>query len=302
MKKLTSIERLHVVLNYINSHKYCSFESIQEELVKRDFYPTDRTIQRDLKTIRDTCYIDIKYCRRNQGYYIDENSFKDLNDWLKIFQVFHTANSINQSFLSDPSNLDFIDFDQTILFQTENVFESILSAIIDRKKISFHYNRFWDDEMEEINLSPYLLKQYLNRWYIVGLNQHKEFRCYGIERISNFERSFETFNRTIKNPKYIFSDLIGLYSENEKENIILSYDSFQGQYVKTQPLHSSQTILIDTEQELRIQISVKPNYELEEQILKQGDRVLVLEPIWLRDKILNRLKDAIENYQTKITN
>jgi predicted DNA-binding transcriptional regulator YafY len=38
------------------------------------------------------------------------------------------------------------------------------------------------------------------------------------------------------------------------------------------------------------------NYELEEQILKQGEKVTVIEPLELKELIKNRLQKAIENY------
>lgn len=78
--------------------------------------------------------------------------------------------------------------------------------------------------------------------------------------------------------------------------MVLSYIPEQAKHIKSQPVHASQQILIDNAQELRIQIHVRPNYELEEQILKQGERVTVLEPKWLRDVIRNRIKNALENY------
>ena len=80
------------------------------------------------------------------------------------------------------------------------------------------------------------------------------------------------------------------------EEVILSYDPFQGNYIKSQPLHASQRILVDDQNELRISIRVIPNYELEEQILKQGERVKVLEPKWLREGIKERLKQALDGY------
>ena len=39
-----------------------------------------------------------------------------------------------------------------------------------------------------------------------------------------------------------------------------------------------------------------PNYELEEQILKHGERVKVIEPQWLREEIKSRLQKAIHYY------
>jgi predicted DNA-binding transcriptional regulator YafY len=105
-----------------------------------------------------------------------------------------------------------------------------------------------------------------------------------------------TFRPKVKNPKKLFYDVIGLYSENELEQVVLSYQPFQGKYIKSQPLHSSQKILVDNQSELRIEITVCPNYELEEQILKQGERVTVLEPQWLRENIKKRINDSLLNY------
>jgi predicted DNA-binding transcriptional regulator YafY len=90
--------------------------------------------------------------------------------------------------------------------------------------------------------------------------------------------------------------VIGLYSENELEQVILSYQPFQGKYIKSQPLHPSQKILIDNDAELRIELRVCPNFELEEQILKQGERVTVLKPEWLRESVKNRILSSIKNY------
>jgi predicted DNA-binding transcriptional regulator YafY len=55
-------------------------------------------------------------------------------------------------------------------------------------------------------------------------------------------------------------------------------------------------VIVDNDSELRIEITVCPNFELEEQILKQGDRVTVLEPQWLRENIKKRINDSLLNY------
>jgi len=80
------------------------------------------------------------------------------------------------------------------------------------------------------------------------------------------------------------------------EQVVLSYQPFQGKYIKSQPLHPSQKILVDNDTELRIELRVCPNYELEEQILKQGERVMVVQPEWLRENIKKRINDALLNY------
>jgi predicted DNA-binding transcriptional regulator YafY len=296
MSNLKSIERLSNILNFVYQHPYCCLQEMMVNLSNKDYYPTERTVQRDLKTIREMCFIDIKYNRLQNGYYIDKESERDFNEWMQIFELFNRANVINEVLLKTPGTIDYIDFDQSDIIHQNQLFSTILNAIIDRRKIKFTYARYWEDEPVHIELEPQLLKEYLNRWYVVGTNDEGEFRSFGIERITQCELLAKTFRPKVKNPKKLFYDLIGLYSENELEQVVLSYQPFQGKYIKSQPLHASQKILVDNESELRIEIHVKPNYELEEQILKQGDRVVVVQPDWLRQAIRDRINNALLNY------
>ena len=296
MSQVKSIERLSSILNFVHQYPYCSLQEMMGNLSNKDFFPTERTMQRDLKTIREMCFIDIKYSRLHNGYFIDKESERDFNEWMQLFELFNRANVINEVLIKTPGTIDYIDFDQSVSIHQEQLFPSVLNAIIERRKINFTYQRFWEDEPIQIELEPQLLKEYLNRWYVVGTNEAGEFRSYGLERVTEFQILASTFKPKVKNPKKLFYDVIGLYSENELEQVVLSYQPFQGKYIKSQPLHPSQKILIDNDTELRIEIQVCPNYELEEQLLKQGERVTVLKPEWLRKSIIDRIRNSLENY------
>lgn len=296
MSQIKSVERLSLILNFVQQHPFCSLQEIMDHLSNRDHFTTERTMQRDLKTIRETCFIEIKYSRTQNGYFIDKDSELDFKEWMQLFEVFSRAKVISEILLKTPGSIEFIDFDAPVLNSQVQLFPDLLKAIIEKRKIEFSYLRFWEEKSENVTLEPQLLKEYLNRWYVVGTNSEGEFRSYGLERIEKFEITANTFRPKVKNPKGLFSEVIGLYSENEREKVVLSYQVFQGKYIKSQPLHPTQKIIVDNEQELRIELYVRPNYELEEQILKQGERVTVLEPKWLRDNIKNRLLNTIKLY------
>jgi predicted DNA-binding transcriptional regulator YafY len=171
---------------------------------------------------------------------------------------------------------------------------------VDRKKIKFIHQSYWHEESKEVLLYPHLLKQYLNRWYVFGCFPNGEFRSFGLDRVLELEVLTETFKLKNKKPKELFDSVIGLVYSGEKiETIVLSFDPFQGKYIKSQPIHHSQKIVIDSDKELRIELRVKVNYELEEQILKHGQRVRVLEPKSLRKLIKNRLKEALASYKSE---
>jgi len=297
MSQVKSIERLSSILNFVHQYPYCSLQEMMGNLSNKDFFPTERTMQRDLKTIREMCFIDIKYSRLHNGYFIDKESERDFNEWMQLFELFNRANVINEVLIKTPETIDYIDFDQSVSIHQEQLFPTILNAIIERRKIKFTYQRFWEDDPFQIELEPQLLKEYLNRWYVVGTNEAGEFRSYGLERVTEFQILASTFKPKVKNPKKLFYDVIGLYSENELEQVVLSYQPFQGKYIKSQPLHSSQKVIVDNDSELRIEITVCPNFELEEQILKQGERVTVLKPEWLRKSILDRIRRTLDNYE-----
>jgi len=266
-------------------------------LEDKDLFPTERTFQRDLKTLRDMCFIELKYNRLHNGYFIDEESRRDFENWLHVFELFHTARIINDTIVKSSGNIDCIDFDRITMHMDPEMLKGLLQAVIDRNVIRFKHYSYWREELREMTIEPHLLKQYQNRWYVYGCLPDGQFRSIGIDRISELELLSESFKPRMKRPKEVFDNLIGLVYENEDvEQIVLSFDSFQGNYIKSLPMHASQKILVDNDRELRISIRVIPNYELEEQILKQGERVKVIEPQWLRDGIRDRLKKALEQY------
>jgi predicted DNA-binding transcriptional regulator YafY len=144
------------------------------------------------------------------------------------------------------------------------------------------------------------LKEYQNRWYVVGIiGDSEDFRTFGIDRIEGLKIIPETFKVNPKlNPAEMFERTIGLvYSIGTPQKVVLSFTPTQGRYIKTLPLHASQEILVDNEKECRISLYVIPNYELNQEILKHGNAVKVIEPKWLADEIKGILKDALNNYK-----
>jgi proteasome accessory factor B len=297
MSQFRTVERLSFILSYVNDRHYPSKEAILDYLEEKHMYPTERTFQRDLKTLRDMCFIELKYSRMHNGYFIDEESKRDFDNWLHVFELFNTARIINETLIKSSTNIEYIDFDRSIMRKDPEIMKSLLKAVVDRNVVRFTHHGFWSETSKPVVIMPHLLKQYQNRWYIYGCFPSGEFRSFGIDRITDVEVLSESFKRKMKRPKEMFDNIIGLVYDSEKvEEVVLSYDPFQGNYIKTQPLHSSQRILVDNEEELRISIRVIPNYELQEQILKQGERVKVLQPEWLLQEIRSRLKDALNQY------
>ena len=297
MAQFTQIERLYHLLNFIKYKYFPTKNQLLEYLAEKDFVLTERSLERDLKLIREKFFIDVIYDRSKNGYFIDTNSTADFNDWIQLFQLVVNYQSLNETLIQLTSKCDYIDFDRSVLKMNPEFLKLSLNAIIQKQKMSFNYTNYATDESKNFIIQPVLLKEFQHRWYVCGNNEAGEFRSFGLDRISSLIVLQETFRSSIKNPKALFDKIIGLSVENDpSEKIVLSFHPLQGKYILSQPIHLSQKIVLQNENELRISINVISNYELLEQILKHGDRVKVMEPAWLKSEIIGRLTSALNQY------
>ncbi|HSV77497.1 MAG TPA: WYL domain-containing protein [Bacteroidales bacterium] len=299
MSKHGTIRRYTLEIEKIRRGHFPSFQDIKNYLFEHGFEIGDRTIQRDIEQIRFEFGIEIRYNRDKNGYYLDYETSLNIESFFRFLEIVNTAELLTESLLESKDALKHISFDTGGGLKGVENLKPLLVAIKNNRKISFTHYNFQTEISREFNLNPYLLKEYQNRWYVVGVVAgFNEFRTFGIDRIENLEIKAETFKPDkSRNPIEIFNQTIGLiYTENPVQKIVLSFTPIQGKYIKTLPFHSSQKVLIDDEKECRISLEVVPNYELTQQILKHGETIKVVEPQWLAEQIKGILNRSLEKY------
>lgn len=298
MSKHGTIRRYTLEIEKIRRGHFPSFQEIKDYLSDHGFEIGDRTIQRDIEQIRFEFGIEIKYDRTKNGYCIDYENSLNVESFFRFLEIVNTAELLTESLLESKDALKHISFDSGGELKGVENLKPLLQAITENRKIGFRHTNFQTGKSRKITLKPYLLKEYQNRWYIVGiLGNLKELRTFGVERIDNLEIKSETFQqiKNINAPE-VFSHTIGVYSEGAPQTIVLSFTPAQGKYVKTLPLHSSQKITIDDDSECRVTLNVVPNYELTQQILKHGETVKVIGPSWLVNEVKNVLRRTLDKY------
>jgi predicted DNA-binding transcriptional regulator YafY len=293
------IKRYSLIIEKIKNGHDTSFQAVKDFLFDNGFEHTKRTIQRDFDDLRNEFGVEILYDNFKNNYYIDYDNSPNFESFLRFLDLVNTAGLLKESFKSKSKSLKHIVFDNNEGLQGIQYLQTFLSAITQHREISFvHYN-FQKNTTTTRLLKPYLLKEYANRWYVVGEQEGvKEFRNFGIDRVSNVQLTENTFipNADI-DINYLYHDVIGMvYSEDTKQSVILSFTPEQGQYVKTLPFHHSQKTLIDTDVELQISLDIIPNRSLTERILMYGNTVKVIEPISLIEEIREIYKMALSNY------
>ena len=299
MSIFTTIKRLNLEIEYVNNKKCPSQKEVLAYLHEHDIQISARTFQRDLKQLKVEFGIYIERCKSVNGYFLEEVDPKDLESFYKFSEKINTASFLTKNLSENKKVLDLISFDSGELQKGIKYLEPILSSIKETKAITFSYKSFHTDELKYHTIKPYLLKEYQNRWYVIGLHiKAKEFRTFGLDRIENLKLTSDIFKKDdTLYPKDLFNDIVGLvYSFNKIEKVELAFTPVQGKYIKTLPIHHSQKILIDTEKEFKIELTIIPNYELDQLILSHGYTVKVLKPAWYVNHFKGILKKALKQY------
>ena len=298
MSSQGTIKRYILIVEKISTGTCPSFSDLKNYLERHGFGISGRTLQRDIEQIRIEFGVEIKYDRSRNGYLIDKNESIDLDSFLGFLDTVATADLLTESLKESKTSLRHIAFESEGNFHGAGLLKDILFAIRNKRKISFVHQNYIADTRKNYRIDPYLLKEYQNRWYVVGKVEDKHFRTFGIDRIEDLKISTEVFKTTGKEAAAsLFDNIIGLsYSEGKVEEVILSFQPIQGKYVKSLPLHRSQKIIKDDEKSLVISLDLIPNFELRQKILMMGETVKVLKPAKLAAEIKRSLANALKQY------
>jgi predicted DNA-binding transcriptional regulator YafY len=192
-----------------------------------------------------------------------------------------------------------IEFDQNEFLKGKEHIKYLYHAITNKTPLTISYKSFRANTEIEIELHPYYLKQYNNRWFVFGKNpQFDNITNLALDRISKIELLAAAFINTDIGFQEYFEDIIGVTFSNEfqTEAIILRVDISLWPYIETKPIHGSQKVVDKTDEFVDIKLELIPNYEFESLILQHGEKIVVLEPKHLKEKIQDRIQQLIKKY------
>jgi predicted DNA-binding transcriptional regulator YafY len=299
MSKRGYISRYLLILKKLKAKPFCSFEELQNYFDKQvDFLQmqddtlyvgfSKRTFQRDIKEIRNIFGVDIEYSKSQKGYFISQNEMENMN-FQRMIEAFDMFNSLNLAQDLKP----FIHLEKRRPQGTENLY-GLLHAIKNKLQIKFSYQKFWEDESNIRTAEPYALKEFKNRWYVLAKDMTDEIiKSFALDRLSNLDITKKSFDypKTFdieENYRYCF----GIISPNGKkpEEIILSFDPYQGKYIKSLPLHDTQQVLIDSEKELQVKLKLCITFDFVMELLSFADNMKVIKP----KSLIKEIKQAHE--------
>lgn len=180
----------------------------------------------------------------------------------------------------------------------------IYDAVRKQQTIRIEYQSFKARQSDIMTVYPYLLKEYRNRWFLIGeksTNRSSQVNIFALDRIHSVSVAKEIpFKKCVAfDPGHFFDDTIGVTRliSDKARRVVIKVDRQQAPYVESKPFHKSQKV----EQRFRngsIQLSLKVviNPELERLILGYGGHIEVIAPPEFRERIAESIRIAASHY------
>lgn len=205
-------------------------------------------------------------------------------------------NTIAQNPIADRTIIQFER--QTVANGLEHM-DNLFNAVKEKTVLKITYQPFGREAYEQI-VHPYLLKEYRNRWFLIGRDDKYNTICnLALDRIRNVKPLGTKFKENdLFDSNTYFNNLIGVTfpAGEEISDIVLKVAPNQVPYIKTKPIHFTQETEDLEDGWLLVRLALINNYELRSALLSYGADIEVLEPEALRNQMKDAVQKASKNY------
>lgn len=291
------------VIETINRRHKISYKDLNEiwvndkDISRGEDLPK-RTFDNWRVAIADMFGIDIS--NENSGryrYYIENE--EDINEngirsWL--YNAFSVSNALaNSQSIKDRILLEYIPSGQEYL-------HPIISAMKENRVLNITYHSYWKDVESNFDVQPYCVKLFRQRWYMVAKSTYYDEgpRIYSLDRIRELNMKDETFVMPKDwNAEEYFNGCFGIIADQsvEKQIVKLKATAIQAKYIRDLKIHESQKEIERNEEYSIFTFNIRPQFDFQQEILKNGEEVEVLEPQWLREEIAGKIKRMSDSYK-----
>ena len=197
-----------------------------------------------------------------------------------------------------PSPEKVISFDTNEEAAGVKLLSPLFDAIICKQPLRITYEPYGKEAYKSI-VHPYFIKQYNNRWFLLGYSTdgvHDNIVNMPFDRIKRISHAAVPFvENTFCDFGEFFDDIIGVTkTKAELQKIVLQVAPNRLPYILSKPLHPSQRNRRASEG--IVELRVVPNKELYQLLLSFGPDIEILEPAEIRLKMADYAQQMAEKY------
>ena len=283
------------------------------------------TIEKDIRFMRDKYDAPLKYIPIKKGYTYTEEGFSialtedeyesihmasRVLDQLKDTEIFEDFEAVVDKImerielsysLPNKDKREYVQFETAPKMKGTEHLGDLLHAIKNKRTVRLEYQKFNDTKVTQRKLDPYLLKEYRNRWYVVGWDHDdKIFKTFGLERISDLILLLDHFDLNSRFNLYkYYKHNVGITTvQQAPEKVVIETSVMQADYLNSQPIHWSQKETNRNNDKVVFEMEVVITIELKMILLGMGKEVVVIEPHTLVTEMKGIIKETLKSYNS----
>lgn len=242
----------------------------------------------------------IRYSRASFSIFSKEMSDEEANLLREVLNTIGQFDGLdNFTWLDDfkiglglEERRQIISFSNNPYLKNSNLLSTLFDQISNEVVVRLSYHTFTNPDVRSIVLHPYLLKEYNNRWFVIGAaDSDNHILTYALDRIDSVEPlPGQRYKPCPDNLSDRFVDIVGVtfIEGTPVEHILLWASDHAKGYVLTKPIHGSQKHYQgEREEQLRAEypqleggaffsIDCIKNFELIRQLCSYGSDLVVL--------------------------
>lgn len=315
-----------------HSRKWTLEEIINEcstvlyELEGKDTQVSKRTIQLDIQMMRSDklgynapiqVYEKKYYCYSDPDFSItdipltkiDMDILTESVEMLKQFKKFSLFSELNgviqkledKVFNESSNRKPIIHIDKNENLKGLGLIDKLYQAILKKIVLRITYQSFSAKFPNTFNFHGYILKEFNNRWFLVGRNDGlPKIRTLALDRMIkvDIDLSVEYEQGNFDADTYYTNTYgVSVLTDEHLIEIEMKIDRHNSPYVLTKPFHSSQQLLEELDDgSVIVRLKVHHNFEIERLLIGFAESVEILKPESLRKRLKNKFEMAYKNY------
>lgn len=237
--------------------------------------------------------IEIK-CVGNKYTIANRDDIKndDVQNWL--LNSFSVSNLLMEGqSLKDRLLLEDIPSGNKYLTQVIDAMRRNLTLRVEYQSFTMSVPRFFE-------IAPYCIKVFKQRWYMIGPRDgNEEVHFYSLDRVLSMEITENAFKipKSFNANTFLYNYYGVMMGDTSAESVQLRVTPFRANYLRSLPLHHSQKEVERTDEYSLFEYWIAPTADFIQEIRSFLPDIIVLRPLWLREKFIKEIKEVLENYK-----
>lgn len=287
------------------------------------------SLEKDIQTLRYDHQAPIAYCKKRNGYYYsnpsfrllklmltpdDMEAFEQAGEVLKATMGAASVKELMDALLKVRQNLDLIrevtsePVSGKALYSegkaqvgNRQYISVLIRAINNLRIVTFDYKKHESKKAKSYRVHPVKLREVRDSWYLIGYDEiagHE--KTFGLDRMNNLDVTVQECNvpeEVVVKIDQLFEHVYGItHSSGKVEEIYLSFTPLRGKYIKAKPIHLSQEEVEDSDSAYVIKLRLVVNNDLLMVLRSYGADMKILKPQSLIDSFTKDAEAMLAQY------